>query len=105
MPPNRDEARRQLATALAPENTIAAETLGHIDYKEYTMAFVEWLVQNDDVKQATNVLNIMYQILSKRKVLQRVLDEIKARQDKYRTLPRLGHRAAESGEGDGSPGA
>ena len=82
MRPHEGEARRQLSTALAGENSIAAETLGHIAYKERAVAFAVWLVQNGDVKEADKLLSDVYQTLSQRGVPQRILEEIKTRRDK-----------------------
>jgi len=76
-------ARKQLATALIGEKNIAAETLGHIDYKEYAVSFAAWLVEKGQVEEATRVLSDLYQTLAGRKVLERVLAEIKKLHDEY----------------------
>ena len=76
-------ARKQLATALVGEKNIAAETLGHIDYKEYAVSFAAWLVEKGQVEEATRVLSDLYQTLAGRKVLERVLAEIKKLHDEY----------------------
>jgi len=79
-------ATKQLSAALMGEKSVAAETLGHVDYKEYAVGFADWLAQNGEVKDATAVLSDVYQTLTDRKVLPRVLDEVKTVRDKYRAM-------------------
>lgn len=86
IPPNEKEARTQLAAALAGERASAAETLGHIDYKDYTVGFVEWLASLGDTKEAAGVLSDLLQTLSERQVRQRVRDEVQRRHDTYRSM-------------------
>jgi len=84
--PDEAEARRHLFKALAGENNSAAETLGHIAYKERAVAFADWLGRNGDVKEAAKLLNDVCQTLSRRGVPQRVIEEIKRRRDEYGQL-------------------
>ena len=70
-------------TALVAEKNIAAETLGHIDYKEYAVSFAAWLAEKGQAEDATRVLNDLYQTLSDRRVLERVLQEIMKLHDEY----------------------
>jgi len=86
VPADDEQARRQLSSVLVGESNVAAETLGHVDYKEYGVAFADWLAQRGDVKDAAGVLTDLYQTLLRRKVLPRVLEEIKRRHDEYKTL-------------------
>ena len=81
LPADETAARKQLTSALMAETKVAAETLGHIDYKDYAVSFAEWLSERGDSKDATSVLNELYQTLSDRKVLERVLEQIKALRD------------------------
>jgi hypothetical protein len=57
VPPDEPEARKHLGAALAHDTSMAAETLGHIDYNKYSVKVVDWLVAQRDVKQAADVLN------------------------------------------------
>jgi hypothetical protein len=81
--PNLEEARKEFKAALIDQPDIAAETLGHIDYKYYTDLFSDYLGQYGDSKGAINAQDILSQTLSNRKVLDRVLQAIKKRRDSY----------------------
>ena len=83
MPPDAGEARRHLSTALAGQNSIAAETLGHIAYSERAMTFADWLVRNGDPTEAAKLLSDAYLTLSRRGVPQSVLEEMKRRRDEH----------------------
>jgi hypothetical protein len=78
-----NDARRELSAALTAKPTLAAETLGHIDYKYYVDAFSDWLAQRGDGPAAAKSQNDMYKTLSARKVLSTVLDEIRKRAGSY----------------------
>lgn len=81
--PDQKEARQQLSAALIDNQNLAAKTLGHIDYKYYVDRFSNWLANQGDTKAAVKIQNDLYQTLSDRNVLDRVLQDIKQRCDKY----------------------
>lgn len=83
-PPDEQEARTQLGAALMTDLNVAAETLGHIDYKYYVDHFSGWLTDLGDTDGATKIQSDLYQTLSARNVLDRVLQEIKERRDSYK---------------------
>ena len=91
---NEKEAREQLGAALGNAQSIAAETLGHVDYKDYGVAFADWLGKTGDVKEAGTVLNSLYEVLSQRKVLQSALEDLKVRRDIYRSMRTEGKTTA-----------
>jgi hypothetical protein len=82
------EARKQFGTALMDQPQIAAESLGHIDYKYYTDAYTHWLAKEGDTNAAASIQDTLYQTLSARKVLDRVLQEIKTTADGYKKKQR-----------------
>jgi len=71
-----DDARKELVSALLKRPDLAAETLGHVDYKYYVDAFAAWLEANGDRKEAENVQAALYKTLAARKVSAKVLDQI-----------------------------
>jgi len=77
-------ARKQLGTALLDQPLVAAESLGHIDYKYYTDNYSDWLAKQGDTNTAANIQDSLYTTLSARKVLDRVLQEVKRRSDSYK---------------------
>lgn len=62
----------------------AAETLGHIDYKYYVDQWSDWLAEQGEVQEAKSMQSGLLQALSARKVLDRVLQEVKDRRDGYK---------------------
>jgi len=77
------EAREQLTKALTEPVEVAAETLGHIEYKEYIDAFTDWLNREGMRKEAVKVQEELLLALTARQVPERVLQEVKARRDAY----------------------
>jgi len=71
-----EDARKELAAALLKRPDLAAETLGHVDYKYYVDAFAAWLEANGDRKEAENVQAALYKTLAARKVSPKVLAQI-----------------------------
>jgi hypothetical protein len=84
--PNEKEARGQLGTALMTERSVAAETLGHVDYKDYTLGFADWLASLGETKDAASVANDLAQTLAARQVRQRVIDEVQREGETYRSM-------------------
>jgi hypothetical protein len=81
---NVKEARKEFTAALIDKRDVAAESLGHIDYKYYVNRFSDWLASQGEKKEASKVQDDLYQALSARKVKDRVLQEIKAKRESYR---------------------
>jgi hypothetical protein len=75
------DALTELSAALTANKQVAAETLGHIDYKYYVDAFSKWLSDQGEHKEAAALLDGLYETLSTRGVIQSVLQEIKVRRD------------------------
>ena len=82
--PNVEEARKDFTVALTNQPTMAAESLGHIDYKYYVDQFSDWLRKQGDVQGAVNVQDKLLQTLSARRVTNQVLETIKERRDAYK---------------------
>ncbi len=77
-----EEAKKLLVPALIDSPTVAAESLGHINYKRYVDRFVAWLDREGAITQAVKSQEVLYDTLSKRVVQTRgirkdVLKEIK----------------------------
>ncbi|MBW0931383.1 hypothetical protein [Priestia megaterium] len=83
IPAQPDEARKQFTAALTEHKQLAAKTLSFIDYNEYMSSYSEFLGNQGENKEAAEVQNVLYQTLSERNVLDRVLQEIKNRREAY----------------------
>jgi hypothetical protein len=75
-------AHKDLNAALVANKDVAAETLGHIDYKYYVDQFSDSLVKQGHHTEAAAVQQGLYETLSARNVLPSVLQEIDARRGK-----------------------
>jgi len=85
-----EEGRKLLTAALTTNIATAIESLGHIDFKWYTDCFTDWLAQQGLKEDAVKTQDLLYQTMSTkqvqgRKILERVLQEIKERRDSYKT--------------------
>jgi len=74
---------KQLKASLRDDADGAAETLGHIEYKNQADMLSRWLDDQGKPEDAEKVQQQLYNSLSKRGVLKRVLDEIAKQQKKY----------------------
>ena len=79
--PNLAEAQAYLGSALASDMNLSAETLGHIDFKYYVDRFSDALVEQGDRQQAQDLQGALHKALTSRKVSDRVLRDIKQRQE------------------------
>ena len=70
-----------MTAALVADKNVAAETLGHIDYKYYVELFSDSLVEQGKNKEAASLEQGLYDTLSARNVLDSVLQGIKSRRD------------------------
>jgi hypothetical protein len=78
-PARPQEARAELTTALVENADVAAESLGHVDYKNYMDSLTNVLEADGDRQQAANVQDTLYNILAARGVLQSVLKDVEQR--------------------------
>lgn len=76
-----EEARDQLAAALLTASDVAAESLGHIDYKVYVDKLTDIFEALGQRSEAAKAQSTLHQILAARKVLPSVLEEIDARRN------------------------
>ncbi|WP_206602822.1 hypothetical protein [Leptolyngbya ohadii] len=83
LPPNPEAANRELSDALLEQPHAAAETLGHIDYKDYVDRFSDHLEQQGDIQEAMDAQETLLNTLSSRQVIDRVLQAIQQRRDTY----------------------
>jgi hypothetical protein len=79
-----DEARKQLNAALLKKDNVAAETLGHIEYREYVDQYSDWLAANGDSSAATKAQSDLGATLKARNVADWVLKAIERKRDSYR---------------------
>jgi hypothetical protein len=83
-----EEASELFSKALMEKPQVAAETLGHIDLKDYTDRYSEKLADQGATDEAAKLQGNLYETLSNRevhgrKVLPAVLQEIKNQYNKY----------------------
>jgi hypothetical protein len=83
-----DEAAELVSKALMEKPDVAAETLGHIDMKDYTDRVSDKLADQGATQDAAKLQDNLYDTMSARtvrgrKVLNSVLQEIKKRRDNY----------------------
>jgi hypothetical protein len=64
---------------------VAAETLGHIEYREYVDAFSDWLAASGDPGAAAKRQSGLLKTLKARKVADWVLKAIERKRDSYRS--------------------
>jgi hypothetical protein len=72
-------AQADLTAALTDDTSVAAETLGHIDFTYYVDRLVDLLAREGERGRATQVLGEVMKTLSARGVLKRVIDRIESR--------------------------
>jgi hypothetical protein len=74
-----ERAANELKLALLTNADVAAESLGHVDFKYYVDELTRLLETEGDTDEAAAAQDTMYQILAARNVLPSVLDEIEQR--------------------------
>jgi hypothetical protein len=79
-----DEARKQLGAALMKEENVAAETLGHIEYRAYVDQYSDWLAAQGDPNAAAKCQSSLLSTLKDRKVADWVLSAIQKKRDSYK---------------------
>ena len=65
-PANPDEAREFIGAALGSNPAVAAESFGHLDFRELFDTFSRWLKAEGDAEGATEALDVLYKTLSER---------------------------------------
>jgi hypothetical protein len=79
-----DQARKQLGAALMKEEQVAAETLGHIEYRAYVDQFSDWLAAQGDPGAAAKCQSSLLSTLKERNVADWVLSAIQRKRDSYK---------------------
>lgn len=67
-PPNPDEAREFITSALGSKPAVAAESFGHIEFNELLDGFSRWLEAQGEAPAAGQALDLLYDTLSARVV-------------------------------------
>lgn len=81
--PNVERATQEMSIALIDRASVAAESLGHIRYRNATESFSSFLAEQGEFGEATRVQDSLYENLSKRNVLESVLKEVKEKSITY----------------------
>lgn len=90
--PKMDQAAEEFRSAVAQHQGGSAETLGHIDYADYSIRFSQSLAAAGDESQAQDVGDSMLATLAKREVPEDILAQLQAR------LPDTGNGRQKRGE-------
>jgi hypothetical protein len=77
-------ARQEFTKALTTKPDMAAESLGHVDYKWYTDEYTDWLAEIGEATEASTVQGKLLKALEARGVIKPVLDDVKKKQASYR---------------------
>jgi len=89
-----DEAQTELRTALLKNADVAAESLGHVDYRFYVDELTSLLEAHGETDEAAEAQDTLYKILAARNVLPRVLAEIDQRRQSLKTAAAKGSKKA-----------
>lgn len=93
-----ERATNELETALLKNADVAAESLGHVDYKVYVDELTDLLEGQGNIDEAADAQKTLYNILAARGVLPSVLEDIDQRRQ---SLEALG-KPARKGKGKGA---
>ena len=77
-------ARAEFSAALTDNPQQAAETLEHCDYHYYCDRYSGWLAEIGDRRAAASVQDALLKVLTERKVLKSVLDDIRTKRNNYK---------------------
>jgi hypothetical protein len=94
-----DEAHKGLRAALITNADVAAESLGHVDYKVYVDELTSLLEGEGDTEEAAETQDTLYKILASRNVLPSVLEDIDRRRQ---TLRAASTKITRKGKGKGA---
>ncbi|MGZ7444654.1 hypothetical protein [Paenibacillus sp. TH7-28] len=87
IPPAVEQARKTLAPSLLENSHLAANTLGHIDYRHYMDRLSESVATRaGDPQAAAEIQSKLLQTLADRQVRQDVLADIKDKEEDYRSM-------------------
>jgi hypothetical protein len=78
-----DDAEKKMKKALLDNANGAAETLGHVDYKDYSDYLSDALAKEGDKAEAIKVQDTLYKTLEQRGAAPFVLADIKKRRNSY----------------------
>lgn len=81
-----EEAKKYFEAALTTDRNESAATLGHIDFKKYTGKFSDMLMDHGELQKAVQTQKNLYQTMSERGVIHRVLRDIKDQIESFQTL-------------------
>ena len=95
-----ERAESELKAALMSQPDVAAESLGHVDYKVYVDDLTSLLEAQGETEEAAETQDTLYKIMAARNVLPRVLAEIDDRRQALRTGS--GARSTKKGRGKGN---
>jgi hypothetical protein len=90
-----DKAEAELKAALITNADVAAESLGHVDYKQYGDELTTLLEKRGQLEDAAKVQDTMHEILGARNVLPSVLRVIDLRRQALRSAVRPARRGRE----------
>ena len=90
-------AETELKAALMSKPDVAAESLGHIDYKVYVDELTGLLEAQGNTEEAAETQDTLYKIMAARNVLPEVLSEIDQRRQTLRAGARPSRRAKGKG--------
>jgi hypothetical protein len=82
-PPDVEEARKDFGAALTDNADDGAASLGHIRYRRYVNRFSDLLAEQGETQEAAQIQDNLHDTMANRNVLDRVLEEIKVRQQNY----------------------
>ena len=91
--PRMDQALEEFRSAIDQPRDVAAESLGHIDYADYTIRFSRQLADAGEADLARDLAHSMLTTLSKRAVPDNILAQLQAR------LPDIGEGKEKRNEG------
>ncbi|MDH3247187.1 MAG: hypothetical protein OEM26_21370 [Saprospiraceae bacterium] len=74
--PNPDLVRKEMAKVLLKDQQEAATTFGHLTYEQKMVEYGEFLSEQGDMKEATEVLSTLHKTMSKDKVVDSAIDRI-----------------------------
>ena len=95
-----ERAESELKAALMSQPDVAAESLGHVDYKVYVDDLTSLLEAQGETEEAAETQDTLYKIMAARNVLPRVLAEIDDRRQALRSGS--GARSTKKGRGKGN---
>lgn len=78
-----EEAKQHFETALLRVQHASAQTLGHIEYRQYIEDYSDLLVAEGRIDDAVQIQEDLFQTLSEREISQRVLQDVQEQQERF----------------------